>query len=238
MRRIRIAGLFLPALLLAAGTLRAQQVPSPFRYIEHTQSAGVFGGWVFSDPEILLRKDRPVEFGARPGPMVGVRYEGRIAGPASATGSIAFMPTKRRVYLADVSADSTQVTPTFTGTESNVRLLMADAGFRFNVTGPRTWHRLAPFATANFGIVADLAGSSPAEDVLPDNEKFEFGPSIALGVGIGTEWFPSDRLSVRIDLTDRLWRLKIPQGFLLTPNASDAEWTHNFGVSIGGALHF
>ena len=65
----------------------------------------------------------------------------------------------------------------------------------------------------------------------------DFGPSFAVGVAAGTDWFLTDRISTNLSLQGLLWRLPIPEG-LSDTGSEEAEWTRNYGFSIGVAYHF
>jgi hypothetical protein len=52
-----------------------------------------------------------------------------------------------------------------------------DGRLRFTLTGPRTWHRLAPFVVAGGGVVGNLSGRIEEEADLPSEVRFDFGPS-------------------------------------------------------------
>jgi hypothetical protein len=83
----------------------------------------------------------------------------------------------------------------------------------------------------------DFAGSSDLEEDLAEGEVVDFGPAFAVGVGAGTDWFLTERLSVRLEARNHLWRLTTPQAFTTT-GEEDTEWTNNLGLTLGAALYF
>jgi hypothetical protein len=233
MRRTLIATF---ALLLgsAPGAL-GQRITSPFRYIEPKQSVGLFGGYLVTDPSIAFDSTTQVSPGPRSAPIVGVRYQLRFGGPLSGEVAVAFSPTEREVLAP--STDPARPAPQRTGATTDAQLLIGDVGLVLHLTGPRTWHGLAPFLAANGGVVADVAGSGEAEEGISETARFDFGPSFAVGGGIGTDWFPSQRFSVRLEVRDRLWRIDVPEG--LRPTRQEiSEWTNNATFALGAALHF
>lgn len=236
MRRTPLFALVLAALLGSAHAAGAQQIPSPIRYVETTQSLGFFAGYLLTDPGIALDTiNRDVEFGPRSAPVVGARYTVRFGGPVSGEASLGFSPTERKVF-APVS--ETDRTPVELDRTESVPLLIGEAGIRFHLTGPRTWHGLAPFVVGSAGVVADLDGSGHTEDDgVPETARFGFGPSLAVGAAIGTDWFPTRRLSLRAEVRDHLWRISAPEGFR-APRQEISEWTHNVAFTLGAALHF
>lgn len=237
MRRTLIAALALGALFVGGSALRAQTIPSPIRYVDPKQSAGISGGYLLTSPAVEIN-DEDIEFGPQSGPLVTARYQLRFGGPLSGEARVSFSPTKRKVYAPTDEPDPELFVPEEVG-ETDVALLMGEAGLVFHLTGPRTWHGLAPFLAGTGGLAADLAGGSDLEEDIPTTARYEFGPSFALGLGAGTDWFPTRRMSVRLEARDHLWRIEAPSQIANLANANDiTRWTHNFSFSIGAALHF
>jgi hypothetical protein len=227
MKYLRIAFLGI-ALMLGPDLLLAQQIPSPYRFIEETQSAGAFAGYLWTNSDAL-------DLGPRPAPIVGLRYSIRLSGPVAGEASLGFMPSERTVFTnAATSGDTTEVVLQEVGV-TNMRILLAEAGLRFSLTGARTWNGLAPYVIGAGGVVADLAGQESVE--LDEDERFDFGPGFAVGLGAGTEWFVGQRFSLRAEIRDQIWRISIPSGLRAT-GQDEARWTNNFGVTLGAALHF
>jgi len=215
-------------LVLCAGRAGAQSVPSPFRYIEPTQSAGAFVGWLVTD-----RGD--LEIGPHSGPILGGRYTIRLSGPLSGEVMAGTIATQRTVQRRASAAGDSVVLEALG--ETNSLILLADAGLKFHLTGPRTWHGIAPFGVLTGGVLWDALGESDLEGAVEQNQRVDFGPGFAVSIGAGTDWFPTDRLSVRADARDYLWRLGIPEG--LTRNQqSQNEWANNLALTLTVSLHF
>jgi len=236
MRRTLIAALALGALFVGGSALRAQTIPSPIRYVDPKQSFGISGGYLFTSPAVEIN-DEQIEFGPQSGPLVTARYQIRFGGPLSGEARVSFSPTQRKVYAPTDETDPRLFVPEQLG-EEDVALLMGEAGLVFHLTGPRTWHGLAPFVAGTGGLAADLAGGSELEEDLTENARYEFGPSFALGLGAGTDWFPTPRLSVRLEARDHLWKIQAPALIENRANTNLSEWTHNFSLSFGAAFHF
>ncbi|HEV2148903.1 MAG TPA: hypothetical protein VGR37_15970 [Longimicrobiaceae bacterium] len=237
MRRTLIAALALGSLLGSASGLRAQTIPSPIRYVEQKHSVGVSAGYLFTDPAVEINEAQ-IELGPQSGPLVSARYNIRFGGPLSGEVRVGFSPTERKVYAPTGETNPQLFVPTEVGTES-AQLVMADAGLVFHLTGPRTWHRLAPYLVGTGGLASDLNRGSDLEANITEGAQYDFGPSFALGLGLGTDWFPTRRLSVRLEGRDRLWKIEAPPGFANPAGKrSISEWTHNFSVTLGAALHF
>jgi hypothetical protein len=215
-------------LLLAPGALAGQSIDSPYRHIEPAQSVAVFGGYLATDRGEL-------DLGLASGPTIGVRYAGRFAAPVAGVVRLSITPSERTIYSRENATDL-EAPLTAVG-EASAAILAAEAGIRLLLTGPRTWHSLAPYLEATGGLLAVAGSRTDEESQLPTNQVVDFGPSFAVGVAAGTDWFLTDRLSTNLSLRGLLWRLPIPEG-LSTTGAEEAEWTRNFGVSIGAAFHF
>jgi hypothetical protein len=238
-RITRTALLLASALLLGPGNAAAQSIPSPFRRIETTQSIHAFGGYMVPDRNVALNDSTSIPLGPEAGPVFGVRYQVRASGPLSIEGSIGISPTQRRLFAPKYLADSTRVEAEDLGVDVPSLVVMGDAGLRFHLTGPRTWNGLAPFVVGMGGLVGDLAGGHPAEEdaELDASARFRLGPSFAVGAGLGTDWFPAQNVSLRLELTGRLWRMNTPEGFSIA-RTKRGEWNPVAGLTVGGAFHF
>jgi hypothetical protein len=225
MRRVPSFALLL--LLLFAAPLGAQTVPSPFRYIETKRAIGPFGGMLLTDPGSL-------ELGPKSAPILGIRGGLQLTGPLSAELTGAMSVGERDVYVPTAAGPGEPLQ--LVGT-SRLTLVLVDATARFHLTGPRTWHGVAPFLLGSAGIVTDLARQPAIEELIPIEQRYEFGLAFAGGLGVGTDFFLRDRLSIRVEARDYLWRLTHPDG-LTASGESEREWVHNFAFTLGGAYHF
>jgi hypothetical protein len=226
MRQPLFASVFVGLLALAAGAAEAQEIRSPYRYIEPAQSLGVYAGFLAA-----TAGEPPV--GPQDGPIFGLRYNLRFTGPLSGEAALSLVPTDRQV----IATDTAEIEPRPTGATAPMTLLIAEAGLRFHLTGPRTWRGLAPYLVATGGMATDLSGRSAADEELHETQRFRFGPSFAVGAGVGTDWFVSERLSLRLEARDHILRVRIPAGLLET-RREETQWTNNFAFSLGTALHF
>jgi opacity protein-like surface antigen len=238
MRLSRTVLLLALALTAGARAAAAQTIPSPYDYIEKAQSIGVFGGYLFTDPDVGLPDSTTLPLGPQSGPVFGVRYQIRAAGPLSIDAQIGVSPTDRRLFAAETNEDSVFVGPVDLGITVPSTLVMADVGLRFYVTGPRTWNGLAPFVVGMGGVAGDVRGTFDEEEDVSDDAKFRFGPSFAVGAGLGTDWFPVPNASLRVEATGRLWRMNTPSAFLELRTDERSEWNPVLGISVGGAIHF
>lgn len=234
----RFSRIVLAILVLAAGAASAQSVPSPFRYIERQSSVEILGGYLFTDATIEIDSLRSAEFGARSAPMVTARFNRRFGGPLSGNLGLTFVASDRKVISAAEGQDSVFVGPLETGETVSAPILMLEGGLRFHITGDRTFRGFAPFVAATGGIATEVGGRAGAERELPKDERFDFGPAFAVGGAAGLDVFLSQRMSLRTELSYRIWRLGVPEGFATARNADIDVWKGNAGVSVGAAFHF
>lgn len=227
----------LGALILPAAAA-AQSIPSPYRYLEETQGVQAFAGYLFTDPRISLSDSTAADFGPRSAPLFGVRYGVRVAGPLTFEAGIAFSPSDRKVFVAEANNDSTEIRVFDTGETASTAVVLGEAALRFSLTGPRAWKGLAPFVRVSGGLAADLAGTSEAEEDIPDEERFGFGPAFAVGLGAGTDFYLSPRASIRLQLDGRLWRQSAPEGFRPGDVSGISEWNNASSATVGAVLHF
>lgn len=226
--RYALLGTLLFGTLFAVLPAQAQQITSPYRFIEETHSIGAYGGYLLTNPGTP-------EVGPQSAPIFGVRYNLRFTGPLSGEAAVSFSPTHRQI----IRSDTLILQPEPTGETASMALLIAEAGLRFHLTGPRAWRGIAPFVVGTGGLAADLTGRDPAEEELVpvEAQRFRYGPGFAVGVGVGTDLFLSQRLSLRLEVRDHILRIPIPGGLRENLRAEN-QWTNNLGVSLGTALHF
>jgi hypothetical protein len=218
---------------LAAGmdTAQAQSVSSPYRFIDRTQSAGLWAGYVSTGRGT-------VELGPESGPVIGGRYTIRLSGPFTVEAEAGYFNSTRTVL--DTATVGTARGLAQVG-DADLTLLTLNASLRFNLTGPRTWHGIQPFVAFGAGTALDLSGNSATDADVVSDARFDFGTSFAGQLGGGIEWFPSDRLSLRVDARNVLWKLKTPVPFVVidpTGRTPESEWIQNGFFTVGIALHF
>jgi hypothetical protein len=82
----------------------------------------------------------------------------------------------------------------------------AETNLQFNLTGGKSWHRIAPFVGSGFGLT--FPSSTPE-----DTSHFELGHKIYLAPYLGTRIFITNRLSLRGEARVTFWKLKYPSTF-------------------------
>lgn len=219
---------FVPAIAFAASAAaQPVRITSPYRPLLTTQSLG---------PAVAyLRTGRTVPaFGPQDAPLLSLRYTVRLSGPLELEARAGLAPSQRTLYAPD---PSNPLAPPQARGDVPATLALGEGAFRFRLPGPRTWHRLSPFLTAGFGVVADLRRSVTAEDSIPPDARFRFGTRFAVSTGAGTEWYLGPRWAVVPELRLRWWRLDRPRGLQQGATESSA-WVPNLAVELGLAYTF
>jgi len=207
---------------------------SPYRDIRkgHTVTAlyGHFGG-------------NGGRFGIAPHdrPVYGLHYDLRSGstiqvGLGVARGKLQRLIVNPFVQLANRVSGPVDQTVTF-----------AELNIQFNLTGGKTWHRLAPFVNVGTGVT--FPTSTPA-----DTSKFEFGKKIYLAPSAGFRVFLTDRLHLRGEARALFWKLKYPSTFTAEPplepgnppdhsnavitDGNTSEWTSSSWLQVGLGYSF
>ena len=225
--------LCLSLLLCALGArgAAAQEIDSPYRFVDPGQQVNAFIGLIETDPGTL-------ELGPESGMGYGIRYGIRLTGPFSIEGAGMLFPTTRVVQDTVIEADGDTVTaPLEPRAEPDLTLGLVTADLRFDITGPRTWHRLMPFALLGVGAAFTMSADDEADAELGSNLRYDFGTRLVGELGAGVEWFPAERLTVRLDARNMLWKIEAPVG-LRTLDAPIEEWVQNFLLSAGVSFRF
>jgi hypothetical protein len=121
-------------------------------------------------------------------------------------------------------------------------ITFAELNLQFNLTGGKTWHRLAPFVAVSGGIA--FSQSTPA-----DTSQYEFGNKLYLAPTAGFRFFISDRLHLRAEARATFWKLKYPTTFQQVPpedptappvlaGNSTTEWTSSRWLQAGLGYSF
>jgi hypothetical protein len=224
-----LAGLLaalLPAPVIAqVGTLPQD---SPFRDLEYRQGFTGYTGWYSA------AKD-PAGVAPRSGPMVGLRYDVRIGGPAQFTARVGTVFSERMTIDPSEAGDARYLGVSDQG------LYLGDVGLTVNLTGQKSWHALVPYAQVGVGLASDFQGR--------DIGGYQFGTTFAFNFGGGMRWVPRDRWELRADVADYLYQIEYPDTYYVptTIGGSDAVlngdqaksvWKHNFALTVGLSYAF
>lgn len=239
-RSLLAAALSLVLGVAGAAPGQAQGISSPYDFIEGSQGFYGFGSAVFTDRGTL---------GTGPGSgyAAGGGYQLRISGPFMLDVRAAYLPTDRDVYTdTAVPADSLalRADPTFglqqIGT-ADLSLMLLDASLRFNVTGPRTWHRVQPYFAIGVGGALVAAADNSVEAQLPEDRELRvrFQNGFTGHVATGLELFLTEGLTIRADVRDILWKVQVPLDFIAVGRVIDDEqWVQSAHLSLGLSLRF
>ena len=234
--RIHIA--LLALLISTTLPLRGQGIDSPYDFVDSSQAVRAFGSYVVTDRGAL---------GVGPGSSwaAGLGYNLRISGPFTLDARVAFMPTSRRVYDLAPAGSAELAADPMAGLEllgeADLSLLLLDAALRFDITGPRTWYGLQPYALIGAGGVLTVTEDNAVEEELPTGVELRvrFRNGFTGSVGGGIEWHASDRLTLVAEARDVLWKVHVPDGFLVPGRIiDDEEWVQTAHLSLGLNFRF
>jgi hypothetical protein len=233
MRSIRARAALALLLILAVGArapaLRAQTIPSPYRFVDTRQEAGLFVGSAQTGVGRF-------GFGPKSGMSFGARYGVDVSGPFGLEGAVTYLPTQRDLI------DPRRPEGDRIRGEADATLLLVDARLRFSLTGRRTWNGLSPFVFAGAGGAIDLAGDPEGDEQLREEDRFDLGFSLLGSLGGGVRWMVGESLLVRGDAQLTIWQLDTPQGFGDASFGFEAvqqvEWVNNAAFTLGLAYRF
>jgi hypothetical protein len=99
-----------------------------------------------------------------------------------------------------------------------------EADLQLNVTGGKTWNRLAPFVGAGIGLAW-------AEDIPADRGVFELGTKFYFAPHAGLRLFVTDRIHLRGDARVMFWKLNYPNS-----SEWDTSGWYQAGLGFGFSL--
>jgi hypothetical protein len=206
---------------------------SPFRDIRKghtfTVTGGYFGG-----------SGGQFNIGPHRGKVFGARYDIRTAntlqiGVAVARSNLDRFIVDPFVRLANRRSGPVRQSVTF-----------AELNLQFNLSGGKSWHRLAPFVGAGVGLA--FATSTPG-----DTSQYKFGRKFYLAPNVGFRFFITDRLHLRGEARAAFWKLNYPTTFQdepkeepgIPPNSNAviqdsklSEWTGSPWLQVGLGYSF
>jgi len=233
MRHQALLPVALTALLVLppGGFARAQDISSPYRFIDRGQAAEVFVGYLDADPGRF-------GFGPEAGPTAGVRWGVDVSSLISLEVSGFLLSTTRKL----VNPRRTEGTRVIG--EADVLLTVLDAVGRFNLTGQRTWNGIQPFLLAGLGLSFDVGGDTPPIEVeeLTPAERFDFGIEFRGVFGAGVRVTPWERFAVRAAAEVNLYQLDTPEGWLdpslEIESVAENEWVSGSHFTLGFSYLF
>lgn len=221
--------LALLALLLGSSAIEAQSIPSPYRFVEKGQEAGIFSGY-FS-----AASDR-FGLGPKSAPAFGARYAVGLSGTI-ALETVATMAATPRDVVNPNRVEGDRVIE-----EAESLLTLLEARLRFALTGRRTWHGLQPFVLIGVGVGWDSQGAQAEDALLADEDQFDFGTKFTGSFGGGFRYLITDRFHFRGDATAMLYQIGVPDGFreagLGLGDVAESEWVTSNMLTLGFAFRF
>jgi hypothetical protein len=187
--------LLLPTLGLAQVGYRPES--SPYRDIRKGHTFTVTGGYVAGN-------GGQFNLGPHQAPVFGARYDIRTGGTLQlglgfARGDLERFIVDPFVSLANRKSGPVKQSVTF-----------AELDLQFNLTGGKSWNRIAPFVGAGGGLA--FAGDTPA-----DTSGYDFGRKFYFTPSVGVRVFLSERLHFRGEARAIFWKLNYPTTFQQEP---------------------
>ena len=205
---------------LGAQTVGSLPDKSPFADLHDAQRLGVFAGMLITGKDVA---------GVNPksAPMVGLRYDLSVGGPAYLTGTLFGTSTTRTILDYTKSAATRKVGSQATG------LVGANIALAVSATGERSWKGIQPLVNVGVGM---MAAPGDKQDV----SGYKFGAAFSFSYGVGVRWVSSRSSEFRLDLNQYWWALKYPETYRSTqgdpvaikPNGALNSWTANTALTV------
>jgi hypothetical protein len=176
---------------------------SPYRDILHGS------GWTFMAGQVG-GDGGPMQLSPNSGMSYGVRFDARFSGLLQGFVGLEYMGLERMVLHPDDS-----VVNRFSG-PIDAPVWIPAIGLQVNLTGPKTWRHIAPFAAFTFG--AAIGETAPE-----DTTKFDFGTKLLLAPSGGARIFIGQRIHMRVEAIWYMWKMKYPDNWLTEPSEQPSE---------------
>lgn len=207
---------------VAAGTAQAQvghePRKSPYRDITKRKSAtfmaGYFGG-----------SGGARGVGPHNGGTLGGRFDIGVSGTIQLGFGFAVGDLER--FIVRPSADTTLTLETIGPIPQQI--LFFDFTAQVNLTGAKSWNRLAPFFAATVGLAVGEKSELNTGD-------YEFGNEIYLTPTLGTRFIISQTFHLRLEARAQFWKLDYPPAFTFTEGAG--QWVISPWLVAGLGVSF
>jgi hypothetical protein len=223
-RKSLFALVILSGSALGAQTVGSLPDKSPFADMHDGQRLGVFAGMLVTGKDVA---------GVNPksAPMVGVRYDIAVGGPAYLTAQLFGASTTRTILDYTRSAATRNVGSQATG------LVGANIAVAVSATGERSWKGIQPLVDIGVGIM-----SAPGDK--QDVSGYKFDPAFSFSYGVGIRWVSGRNSEFRADLNQYWWALKYPENYRSTQgdpvaikaNGALNSWTANTALTVAWSL--
>jgi hypothetical protein len=237
--RATILGLMLGVLAALTPGLALAQVghpphSSPYHDIRKGHTVAVLGGYFSGN-------GGEFNIGPHSGAVYGLRYDIRSGSTIGFGLGVTHGSLDRFIVNPFVRLENRRSGPL------RQSVTFADLALQFNVTGGKSWHRIAPYVAATGGLA--FAGNTPA-----DTSQFDFGRKFYFAPGVGARIFLSDRLHLRAEARATFWKLNYPTTFqaepveepgttdspnaVIPPGGKLSEWTTSSWLQVGLGYSF
>ncbi|MDB4900608.1 MAG: hypothetical protein JWN53_2416 [Gemmatimonadetes bacterium] len=227
MKAIVFGVVALLAALPAAAQVGHEPAQSPYIDLEYNQEITALFGY-------MRARHDPAGVAPQSAPMVGLRYEWTLAGPLALSADAMHGFSTR-----DVLDPSRPKLTRSVGSES-APVNAVDLALALNLTGRKSWHHIVPQIRGGLGVV-----SSRAKD---DSSGYAFGTPFAFTLGGGLKFVPaSGRIQLRLDVTDRIFKLSYPDSYyrlasdntaVLDVSTPRSFYTHHTALTVGVSYLF
>lgn len=196
------------ALVLVPALLDAQigRAPgtSPYRDILRGN------GWTILVGQVYGKGGGPLRVSPNSGTSFGARYDIRFSGLLQGFAEINYLQTERQILAPDDS-----VVNRFSG-PVDAPVWTPQIGLQMNLTGPKSWHGLAPYLSVGLGAAV-------GEGVSQDTTDLTFGTKLLLTPSAGVRVFVGQRLNFRLEGQMMYWKMKYPSTWLEEPEAQSGD---------------
>ena len=227
MKAILVGVMALLVAPVAAAQVGHEPARSPYVDVEHGQELTPLFGYV------RARHD-PAGVAPRSAAMAGVRYEISLTGPLAFSADLTRSFSERNLINPlrprAERALGAQSSPVYA----------ADVALAVNLTGRKSWHSLVPQVRAGLGALSSRAAE--------DSSGFSFGTPFAISLGGGLKFVPAGgRVQLRVDLTDRIFKLRYPDSYyqsasnipaVLPTTTTNSFYTHHLAMTVGLSYRF
>jgi opacity protein-like surface antigen len=224
MRRVLLVALF-------AFTLSLLAIPPAVAQVGRTPATSPYhdilgARWLDFSVGRVLGTGGPLLVGPRNGTLGGARVTFRGDHTLSLSLGAWYAGTVRHVVDANDSV-ATRVKPDVSNS-----LIAAEFALQMNLTGAKSWHRMAPFAALGIGLAKGQA--TPKSDT----SGYSFGTRFYFAPSAGTRIMLTRSVALRAEARALFWSLKYPSSYSVEPvkqpgTASNPNAVNTTGKSGG-----
>jgi hypothetical protein len=215
------------AALPAAAQVGHEPAQSPYIDLEYNQEITALFGY-------MRARHDPAGVAPQSAPMVGLRYEWTLTGPLALSADATHAFSTRDV----IDPSRPKATRSIGSEPAPINSL--DLALALNLTGRKSWHHIVPQIRGGLGVM-----SSRVKD---DSSGFAFGTPFAFTLGGGLKFVPTGgRLQLRVDVTDRIFKLSYPDSYyrlasdntaVLDVSTPRSFYTHHTALTVGVSYLF